>query len=124
MKRALLVLAACALLGLTPHSPVFVERDAAQPIVVRAGEEFFIALPSNASTGYAWSQHLGNGAIAAYEGNVYEPAQSTAVGAPGSQLFIYHANRTGTTTIELDYARSFDPNAPAAKSLTFTLTVE
>ncbi len=123
MKRMLLVLGATALLALTPHSPVFTENDAGAPITVRAGEEFFIALASNQSTGYAWTQHLDDGKIAAYEGNVVENASPAMPGAPGQQIFIYHANRSGTTTISFDYARPFDANAQPAKHVLFTVTV-
>ena len=124
MKRlALLFIGACLLVGLTPHNPVFTEADAATGITVQSGEEFFIALPSNASTGYSWTQTLLDDKIIAYEGNVREPAPQEMPGAPGQQIFIYHANRSGSATITLTYTRPFEPNAPPAKTLTYTVTV-
>ena len=124
MKRLLPALGAAALLALMPHSPVFTERDAAQPVMVKSGEEFFIALTSSTSTGYSWTQTLADKKIASYEGNVYQPPSNTRIGASGQQIFIYHANRSGTTTIALNYARPFEPGKPPAKSLTFTVTVQ
>lgn len=131
MKRfSIALLAALALAfspagaAINPHSPVFIDTDAANGITVRAGEDFFIALQSNATTGYSWTQTLPSDLIVAYEGNVTQPPESNLLGAPGQQIFIYHANRTGTATIVLSYSRPFEPDAPPAKTLTYTVTVQ
>ncbi len=119
--RAIALAGLLATLGLQPHSPVFV--DPAQPVDVSAGEEFFVALASNPTTGYAWTQTTGDGKIVAYEGNVYQPPLQGAPGAGGQQIFIYHANRSGTTTLTFAYARSFEPGQPPAKTTAFGVTV-
>jgi predicted secreted protein len=132
MKRSIAVLAVAmafatavpAAADINPHSPVFTDADAATGITVHAGEDFFIAVPSNASTGYTWTQTLADGKILAYEGNVREPGPAQMPGSPGQQIFIYHANRTGATTVVLNYAQAFAPNQPPAKSLTYTVTVQ
>lgn len=131
MKRFVLALISAMIVAvapagaMNPHSPVFVESDAASGITVQAGEDFFIALGSNTSTGYSWGQTLPSGdLIIAYEGNVRQPAAQAMPGAPGQQIFIYHANRTGTATIVLSYARAFEPDAPPSKTLTYTVTVQ
>lgn len=116
--------ATVALLGLTPHNPVITANDAAAPVTVKAGEDFLIALQSNRTTGYTWTAKVGDSKIAAYEGNAYESPSSTQAGAPGEQIFIFHANRTGTTTIDFGYARPFEPNVAPAKTLTFSITVQ
>lgn len=108
--------------ALQPHTPVFV--DASQPVAVQAGEDFFIALPSNPTTGYTWTQSLADGKIVAYEGNVFQPPAAGAIGAGGQQIFIYHANRSGTTSIAFAYARPFETNVAPAQSLTFGVTVQ
>ncbi|HTV92793.1 MAG TPA: protease inhibitor I42 family protein [Verrucomicrobiae bacterium] len=122
---AALILAVAPAGAMNPHSPVFVEADAASGVTVRPGEDFFIALQSNTSTGYSWTQALpGGDLIVAYEGNVTQPAPQAVPGAPGQQIFIYHANRSGTATIVLNYTRAFEPDAPPAKTLTYTVTVQ
>ena len=105
------------------HSPVFIETDAAQPITVQAGEEFFIALSANPGTGYSWKQTMLDDKVVAYEGNVKQPAPQAIPGAPGQQIFVYHANRSGTATITLTYSRPWETNAAPAKTLTFNVTV-
>lgn len=122
MRKALLVAATIALLALTPHTPVFI--DASQPVAVDAGEEFFVALASNETTGYTWKQMIDDGKILAYEGNVYQNPSTGLIGGSGQQIFIYHANRSGTTTIHFSYARPFETNVPPAKTLTFNVTVK
>jgi len=104
-----------------PHTPVF--TDASQPVTVDAGEDFFVALPSNQTTGYTWSQSVGDGKILAYEGNVYQNPSNGMMGAGGQQIFIFHANRTGTSTIVFAYARPFEQNVPPSKTTTFNVTV-
>jgi inhibitor of cysteine peptidase len=117
------VLALIFLLAVNLHSPVFIESDAAQPITVKAGEEFFIALSSNPGTGYSWKQTLIDDKVVAYEGNVRQPAPQAMPGAPGQQIFVYHANRSGTATITLTYSQPWEQNAPPSKTLTFNVTV-
>jgi predicted secreted protein len=123
MKKRLLPLLAALLLAISPHSPVFLESDAQTGITVLAGETFFIALASNPSTGYAWAETGGDPKILAYEGNVRQNPASAAPGTPGQQIFIFHANRTGSTQITLNYARTFDSGAPG-KTLVYTVTVQ
>ena len=124
MKTLALSLLTVVLLALNPHSPVITESDAGQPITVRAGETFFIALGSNPSTGYSWSQTISDPKILSYEGAVRQTPSQNMPGAPGQQIFIYHANRTGTATIVLTYSRPFEPDAPPAKTLTYTVNVQ
>lgn len=108
--------------ALQPHSPVFV--DATQPATVNAGEDFFIALPSNVTTGYSWNAQVADSALVTYEGNVYQPPTSGLMGAGGEQIFILHANRSGTTSVSFTYAAPFNPSTAPNKILTFTVTVK
>jgi inhibitor of cysteine peptidase len=120
--KALACVALLALLGLAPHTPVF--TDPSQSVAVDAGEEFFIALASNETSGYTWKQTIDDGKIVAYEGNVYQNPSNGLIGGGGQQIFIYHANRSGTTTIHFSYGRPFEPNAAPAKNSAFTVTVK
>ena len=122
MRKVFLAAAAIfALTALQPHTPVFI--DASVPDEVNAGEDFFIALSSNPSTGYSWTQQTGDGNVLAYEGNIRQNPSTAMPGAPGQQIFIYHANRSGTSTITFQYSRPFEPNAAPGKMVTFTISV-
>ena len=102
---------------------MILETDAASPITINVGEEFFIAMESNPSTGYSWTQQTGDGSVLAYEGNVKQNPNPTVPGAPGQQIFIYHANRSGTSTITFQYSRAYDTNTAPGKMVTFTINV-
>jgi predicted secreted protein len=121
---AALLFLACAspAVASTPYPFVFIDPTA--PVVVSPGQEFFLGLPSNATTGYRWTQTTADGNIIAYEGNVYEEPFQSQPGAGGQQLFIYHANRSGSTVVTLTYSRSFQPNDPDKQTVTFNITVK
>ena len=119
----LALVAVAPVLALDLYSPVLLESDAAAPITVQVGKEFFIAMQSNPTTGYSWTQQLGDGAVLQYEGNVRQNPNPTIPGAPGQQIFVYRANRTGTSTITFQYARPFEPSTTPGKMVTFTITV-
>jgi predicted secreted protein len=122
MKRLLVICISALLLAMTPHSQVILERDASAPVNVAVGEDFYIALASNPSTGYSWSQTIGDGKIVAYEGTLQQAPATEAPGVPGQSIFIFHANRTGSSTILFAYARPWEHKA-AAKTLSFTIGV-
>ena len=118
MKALLLA----ALTAFAPVSPVFTLPSVV--VQVKTGDDFFIALPSNVTTGYAWTQKSADETVAAYEGNVYQNPTNGLAGQGGQQLFIFHAVHSGTTSIAFHYARSFEPKVPPAKSVTFTVAVQ
>jgi inhibitor of cysteine peptidase len=123
MKQILLAFA-LMLMALTPHSPVITESDASAPVVLQPGEDFFIAMQSNPSTGYSWTQKVADGVILTYQGAVKENPAQAMPGAPGQQIFIYHANRTGSTTITFGYSRPFEPDSAPQRTVTFTIQVQ
>jgi predicted secreted protein len=47
----------------------------------------------------------------------------TQPGSPGTQQLTFRGTRAGTSTLELAYARSFEPGVPPAKTATFAVTV-
>lgn len=121
MIRAAYAIAAIALLALHPVSPIFTLPSVV--VQVKSGDDFFIALPSNATTGYSWKAHIADAKLITSEGNVYQNPTSSAVGAGGQQLFIFHASGSGTTSIAFAYARPWEKNVAPAKSVSFTVTV-
>jgi inhibitor of cysteine peptidase len=111
-----------ALLGLHPVSPVFTLPSVVAQ--VKTGDDFFIALPSNVTTGYSWKAKVTDGKVVSNEGDVYQSPTTSHPGAGGQQLFIFHANASGTTSIAFAYSRPFEKNAAPAKSVSFTVTVQ
>ncbi len=92
---------------------------------VTSGETFVIALDSNPSTGFVWTvTQAPDAAVVALEDQTYVKSDSTAIGAPGTERFMFKAVAPGSTTIGLKYARPSDPNSPDNTNTTYTVTVQ
>jgi predicted secreted protein len=89
-------------------------------ITVDQGDEFVIALSSNPTTGYEWTA-ADNPDVTFVSSK--QVNGSTRPGAPGTQELTFRAEHSGSTTLELDYARSFEPGVPPVKTAKFPVTV-
>lgn len=86
-----------------------------QPLVVR--------LPANPSTGYSWTYTVsGDDVLRLDTVSGESPAPNGMVGVPGEQVWSFRAQGSGRAVLTYVYARSWEKNAPPAK--TFTLKVE
>ena len=94
---------------------------------LKMGEVLSITLESNPSTGYSWFATISNPSILVQMGEpVYQESSTNSstpvLGAAGTQIFYFQAAEVGTTTLTLDYKRSFETNVAPEK--TFSMTVE
>jgi inhibitor of cysteine peptidase len=89
------------------------------------GKAFTIALDANATTGYNWSQTVGDKTVVTFVGNAYETEvhDPQVVGGGGTDTFTFKAVGKGTTTITLAYARLWE-SVPPVKTRTITVTVK
>jgi inhibitor of cysteine peptidase len=89
------------------------------------GKTFTIALDANATTGYSWSQTVGDKTVVSFVSNAYaaETRDPQVVGGGGTDTFTFKAVGKGTTTITLDYARVWE-SVPPAQTRTITVTVK
>jgi predicted secreted protein len=90
-------------------------------ISVASGDEFIVALAATPSTGYSWTP-ADNPDVTFVSSRMV--AGGTMPGAPGTQQLTFRAERRGETTLELAYDRSFEPDAPPAKTASFPVTVK
>jgi inhibitor of cysteine peptidase len=89
-------------------------------IAVANGTEFVIALPANPSTGYSWT--AGDDHDVAFVSS-RQLAGENQPGAAGTQELTFRATSTGMSTLELAYARPFEPDVPPVKTAQFPVTV-
>ncbi len=89
-------------------------------VTVAEGDEFVIALPANPSTGYAWA--AGDDPDVALVSS-RQVSGGTQPGSPGTQQLTFRGTHAGTSTLELAYARSFEPGVPPAKTAKVAVTV-
>lgn len=91
-------------------------------ISVVEGQTFVIELEANPTTGYEWTAEANANAELVKSAQIAD--DTTMVGAPGMQQLTFRATKAGSSTLVLNYARSFEPNNPPAQTEKFPLTVE
>ena len=96
---------------------------------LKVGEIMAVILESNASTGYSWEASISNPSVLVQmeEAQYQEPVSTTGtpvVGAAGTETFYFQAIGSGTTSITLDYLRSFESNTLPAQTVFITIEVK
>jgi predicted secreted protein len=119
-----LLLAACGT-GQTAD-PVYVsEADSGRTVVLTSGQELFVTLTGNATTGYSWSQRFTvDGVLGVVGETEYLPDQPVIPGSGGRERFRFRAVRTGRTTASFEYRRPWETSSAAAQTATYDIVVE
>jgi predicted secreted protein len=89
-------------------------------VSVANGTEFVVSLQSTPSTGYSWTP-ADNDDVAFVSSR--QIAGGSQPGAAGTQELTFRATHQGMTTLKLAYDRSFEPDAPPAKTAQLAVTV-
>lgn len=82
--------------------------DSGQTIDINVGQEFVIALGSNATTGYSWQESYDATMLELVKWNYDEEAQEGLVGVGGIEYFRFKALKVGTTQISLTYKQPWE----------------
>jgi predicted secreted protein len=91
---------------------------------ISVGEEFKVALESNAGTGYEWQCQLKDDpTILVDNPPEIAPVDTGVVGGRVRTIFVLHGTSQGTVKIVFVLVRSWEKDVAPAKSLTLTLTV-
>ncbi len=119
-----LVLAACG--AGQKADPVHVsEADSGRTVVLSSGQELFVTLTSNATTGYSWSRRFTVDGILTVVGETeYLPDQPVIPGSGGKERFRFSAARAGRTTASFEYRRQWEASSAAAKTATYAVVVQ
>ncbi|WP_280358303.1 protease inhibitor I42 family protein [Nocardia otitidiscaviarum] len=107
-------------------SPVTVDRSAnGTELDVRPGQRLLIRLPSNPSTGYSWGTVRFDQGILIQDGDPDYQADPgpDMPGKGGTETWAFRAERPGTTTLELVYARPWEEPSDADERFTLTVRV-
>jgi inhibitor of cysteine peptidase len=93
-------------------------------MVVTAGNTFTVTLCSNATTGFQWfeSAQISDQTVVQQTGHEFvSPENTSVVGAPGNEVWIFKALKKGTSTITMEYGRPWEGGEKGV--WTFNLTV-
>lgn len=100
------------------------EADAAKGIKIAVGEQFDFVLQSNATTGFQWRLDAPESELTIKKiKNEYHEPNTGAIGAGGTEHWIFEGVRAGTTTVRLSYIRPWEPNAVPDKTVSLTVKV-
>lgn len=113
-----LVVVSCDVFDSQPHPT--------KQISVASGDSFTVTLCSNATTGYQWSESAQIGDPTVVEQLSHEtlaPQNTSVVGAPGSEVWTFKALKKGTSTISMDYSRSWEGGEKGTWTFDLTVTV-
>ena len=107
------------------HSPVVVTRPTSGATVdLAVTQELHVRLPSNPSTGYAWSWTLEpEGVLASLGAADYRPDSPGVPGAGGMETFRFVAVGAGRTTLRFDHARPWEAGVPPLQQLVLHVEV-
>lgn len=129
MKKAIiLVLTSMVLLAaLTACSSKIVKVDQSmngQTITVKKGETIVVSLAGNPTTGFNWAAADLDTSILSQKGDASFKADSNLIGAGGMVTLKFKAVATGTTTLTLNYARSWETGVEPEQVFSVTVIVE
>ncbi len=98
--------------------------DVGSIVEMRTGERIMIALPGNPTTGYRWDllTELSDGILDPLHGIDYRP-DSSLIGAGGTFMFRYAAEKSGTIALKFVYHRPWDKTSPPQESFVVTVVV-
>ncbi len=96
-------------------------------VQVNAGDSFKIALCSNQTTGFKWSESAqidDHTIIEQIEHKYIPPKNKQVVGAAGQEVWAFKALKAGTTNISMEYSQPWEGGIKAEWTFQLTVTVE
>lgn len=102
-------------------------RNVSQNVTVDNGDSFKVALASNKTTGFSWSETANITDTTILEQEEHEflaPGQTGMVGAAGQEIWTFKALKTGTTTVSMEYSQPWAGGTKGEWTFQLTVTVK
>jgi len=114
-----------ALLVAAAWLPIPGQAADAPRITVKPGKQFQITLESNPTTGYQWrmAQPRIEPCVVLVT-NQFVRSKARLSGAPGREIWSFKAGQPGTTTIQLEYVRSWEKDVAPLRKTNVVVLVE
>jgi len=98
--------------------------ESGKQIILSPGDSLVVTLDSNPSTGFAWSiSGITDEAVIDDVGNEFVGADTGMIGAGGQEVWTFQAGDKGTSTIEMQYSRSWETGVEPAATFSVTVVV-
>jgi inhibitor of cysteine peptidase len=99
--------------------------ESGKQITLSPGDSLIVTLDSNPTTGFAWSiAGIGDETVVDEMGNEYQGADTGMMGAGGQEVWTFEAGDKGTSTIEMQYSRSWETGVEPAATFNVTVVVK
>jgi len=99
--------------------------DSGKQITINAGDSFTVTLDSNPSTGFSWSiSGITAEDVIDDVSNEFTGADTGVMGAGGQEVWTFKAVDKGTSTIEMQYSRSWEQGVEPAATFNVTVVVK
>ncbi len=88
------------------------------------GDAFTISLDANKTTGYSWSALVSDTTVLMIEGYDYVVQEPKRLGKGGQEIWRFRGVSPGNVTVLFNYSRPWEKDVPAAKTVTFNVSVK
>lgn len=93
-------------------------------INMNPNDNLVVNLPSNAATGFSWQLiQISDPAILLNTGNSYIAASTPLPGAPGNESWTFKAQKSGTTSILMQYSQPWAGGIKGAQNIAITVSI-
>jgi predicted secreted protein len=106
------------------------QTQISRQVEVKTGDVFSVALDSNATTGFSWTEQakIGGGKILTQTGHQYIASRSSAdkpvTGMAGIEEWTFSASQAGSTTATMSHSRPWDGGEKDVRMFVLTVVVK
>lgn len=99
------------------------EADSGRTIEVERGQRVYVVLGANRTTGYDWTLEASGNALLTSLGNPIYAQSADIAGSGGTSMWFFGAVGAGKQEFVFRYRRAREQGVPAARTVTFAVTV-
>ncbi|HET7763604.1 MAG TPA: protease inhibitor I42 family protein [Burkholderiales bacterium] len=99
------------------------EGDSGRTIEVERGQRVYVVLAADRTTGYDWMLEASGTALLTSLGNPIYAQSADLAGSGGTRVWFFGAVGAGKQELVFRYRRPWEQGVPAAKTVTFAVTV-
>lgn len=102
------------------------QKENGKDLWMDRGDILVFRLPSNPSTGYSWSVAASKPGLLLQQGEATCELPKSAkgrVGAGGTEVWRFRAERAGSLTLTFSYARVWEKGVPPVRTLSWPVTI-
>jgi len=102
------------------------QQHISKEVTAAVGDSFTVALCSNATTGFQWSEsaQISDSTVVQQTDHKFVSPDTELVGAPGKEVWTFKGLKKGTSTISLEYSRPWEGGEKGEWALNLNVVVK